>query len=333
VTDRASHAYNAKKRMHVLFNGGTVRETRSSLLLAVMALAAGCAAPTPSPIASATLLPTLAAVAPEAIAVRLARLQGIGPAQPTLTIYEGGRVLTLSEENELFQRQLTQAGIDLVQAEMLETGLFEQSGSYPIEIREGAQPPGIEVPFDRFTLATENGTVQVGSVPYEDLTWMVHSPEREALIALAERLVDLSWLPADAWLNVDAVPYQPRAYLLLGGDVPINEGLDPAGPDMTSVNWPLPGGPERLGAPFVSADGTQSFIDRCLVIGPEAFAGLVRAVADAGFDWSGSASSLFHAVSVPWRSRGIEVDLVARPLLPEESLSCADKSDIPNMDL
>lgn len=298
-----------------------------------MVLAAACAAPSMTPTPAPTALPTPAPVAPEAIAVRLARLQGIGPTEPTLTIYDGGRVLTLSEENELFQRQLTPAGVDLVQAEMLETGLFERSRNYAIEIREGAQPPGMEVPFDRFTLATDDGNVQVGNVPYEDLTWMVHDTERVVLIALAERLVDLSWLPGDAWVSVDAVPYQPRAYLLLGGDLPINQELDSAGPDMASVIWPLPGGPERFGAPFVSADGTESFIDRCLVIGPGAFAGLVGALADAGVDWSGSASSLFDAVSVPWRSRGIEIDLGVRPLLPEESLSCAGKSDIPNMDL
>jgi hypothetical protein len=319
--------------MHPLFNGGTMRKTRSSALLAIMALVAGCAAPSLTPTPTPTALPTPAAVAPEAIAVRLARLQGIGPAEPTLTIYDSGRVLTLSEENELFQRQLTPAGVDLVQAEMLDTGLFERSTNYRIEIRQGAQPPGIEVPFDRFTLATENGDVQVGNVPYEDPTWMVPSPERAALIALAERLVDLSWLPGDAWVNTETVPYQPRAYLLLGGDLPINQELDPAGPDMASVIWPLPGGPERFGAPFVSADGTESSIDRCLLIGPEAFAAVVRALADAGVDWSDSASSLFDAASIPWRSRGIQVDLSVRPLLPEESLSCAGKSDIPNMDL
>jgi hypothetical protein len=309
-----------------------IRSLRASVLVAT-ALVAGCAAPSLSPSPTPTALPTPAAAVPEAIAVRLARLSGIGPALPALTIYDGGRVLTMNDQNELLQRELTPAGVDLVKAAMLETGLFEHSANYPIEIREGVEPPGIEVPFDRFTLATENGKVQVGSVPYEDPTWMVPSPERVVLIALAERLVDLSWLPDDAWVSIDAVPYQPRAYLLLGGDLPINQELDPAGPDMASVIWPLPGGPERFGAPFVSADGTESFIDRCLVIGPEVFAGLVRALADAGVDWSGSASSLFDGVSVPWRSRGIQVDLGVRPLLPEESLSCAGKSDIPNMDL
>jgi hypothetical protein len=133
------------------------RSIRVSLLIAT-ALVAGCATPSASPTPTPSALPTPAVVAPEAIAVRLPRLQGIGPAEPTLTIYDGGRVLTLSEENELFQRQLTPAGVDLVQAEMLDTRLFERSANYPIEIREGAQPPGIEVPFDRFTLATETAT-------------------------------------------------------------------------------------------------------------------------------------------------------------------------------
>jgi hypothetical protein len=310
-----------------------MRTTRSSALLAVIALVAGCAAPSLSPSPTPTALPTPAAAVPEAIAVRLARLSGIGPALPALTIYDGGRVLTMNDQNELLQRELTPAGVDLVKAAMLETGLFEHSVDYPIEIREGVEPPGIEVPFDRFTLATENGTIRVGSVPFDDPTWMVPSPERVLLIALADRLVDLTWLPSDAWVSDDPVPYEPRAHLLLGGDLPISQELDPAGPDMGSVIWSLPGGPEGFGAPFVSADGTESFVDRCLVIGPEAFAALRRALAEAGVDWSGSAGALFGGASVPWRSRGIQVELSARPLLPEESLSCAGKSSIPNMDL
>ncbi len=236
--------------------------------LIIIALTVGCGTQvtvtTPSPATStptdrATVepTPTPGPIQPEAISLRLARLQGIGPFLPTMTVYETGRLLTLNERFELVERRLTPAGVDLIRHAMLETGLFERSMDYPIQIREGVQPPGREVPFDRFRLATPSGQVVVGSMPLEDPTWIVPSPERDALARLAERMVDLSWLPDAAWVNRNPTPYQAPAFLLFGGDLPIAAAVDPAAPDMANVAWPFAVTPERLGGLFVSADGNS----------------------------------------------------------------------------
>ncbi|HYM53578.1 MAG TPA: hypothetical protein VEW45_08940, partial [Candidatus Dormibacteraeota bacterium] len=214
---------------------------------------------------------------------------------------------------------------------MLQTGLFERSADYVIEIRAGVEPPGMEVPFDRFTLATEDGAVQVGSMPFEDPAWIVPSPERAALADLAERLVDLTWLPDQAWATREPAPYAAAAFLLLGGDLSPFE-VDPAAPDMANVAWPFPGTPDQLGGPFSSADGTQSIIDRCMVIGLAELAALNAALVAAGAQGLGAGDSIYGGDFIPWRERGIEVQLELRPLLPEETPTCAGKSQGPGVE-
>jgi hypothetical protein len=312
---------------------GNLNVSKRGWMLVAATLVSGCAAPTSSAALVPSTISTPAAGAPEAISVRLARLQGISPLVPTLTIYEGGRLLTTNEQSELVERRLSPPGVDLVRAAMVETGLFEHTAEYPIEVRAGVQAPGMEVPYDRFELSTDAGMVQVGSFPLEDPTWMVPSPERHALIALAERLVDLSWLPDDAWVSREPVPYHARAYLLLAGDLPMNVDVDPAAPDMAAVAWPFAGGPQQVGAPFISADGSETAIDRCVVISPEALSAVEAALRDAGAGWTDAPDALFRSASVPWRSRAISIELEVRPLLPEESLSCAGKSTLPTIDL
>jgi hypothetical protein len=301
-------------------------------LLLVTALIAGCAPVTPGPTSTPSEPATPGPIEPEAVSVRLARLQGIGPFEPTVTLYESGRLLTLDEQNRLVERRVTPAGSELVRQAMLDTGLFEGSADYVIEIRPGAEPPGMEVPFDRFSLATADGMVVVGSMPFEDPTWIVPSAERDALADLAERLVDLSWLPDEAWATPEPAPYAAAAFLLFGGDLPLVD-VDPAAPDMANVAWPFPGSPDQLGRTFVSADGTQSVMDRCLVIGPAARAALNSALAAGGGQGLGSGAMLFGGDYIPWRERGIAVQLELRPLLPEETPTCAGKSLPPSLDL
>lgn len=310
-------------------DGGRAR--RLGLVLAVV-LVAGCApmSPSPSPVPSA--LPTPGPIEPETISVRLARLQGIGPFLPTLTLYESGRLLTLDEHNALVERRLTPDGVELVRQKMLDTGLFERSADHWFEVREGAEPPGMEVPVDLFKLVTEDGTVEVTSVPYDDPSWMVPSPQRDALSDLAERLVDLSWLHDEAWATREPAPYAAPAFLLFGGDLPLVE-VDPAAPDMANVAWPFPGSPDQLGGPFRSADGTQSIIDRCTVIGERALAALNAALVAAGAEGLGAGDSVYGGDFIPWRARGIEVQLELRPLLPEEAATCAGKNLGPDFDL
>ena len=101
-------------------------------------------------------------------------------------------------------------------------------------------------------------------------------------------------------------------------------GNEPCDRDVDTVAWPVNLPPEGIGPEFTPADGTQSTLDHCAVIG-HAFADALAAAMQPG----GLAGHLYVMTSVPWRARNLFYDLRLRPLLPEESATCAGKSLFP----
>jgi hypothetical protein len=282
------------------------------------------ASPTPVP----SPLPTLPPGEPARVLLRHARLS-FG-AEPLLTLYDDGMLLTLDDANRLSVRWMTARGIRLLRAALIDTGLFGRSANFRIQVIHGVEPPGVDLYLDRFRLAMDGGEVVVNSTPGEDPSWMVPSPERDRLADLATQLRDISWLPDEAWADAEAVPYQAAGYLVFSGTRPLTR---PRGPDLADVEWPFPNPPDILGDRFALEPGHASIFQRCQVIGASSLSLLNLALARRGFEPLGASGALVSSVDIPWRERDVEVDLMVRPLLPDEAATCEGKQLPPRMDL
>lgn len=282
------------------------------------------------PTATASSVASLAPPTPVAIVFRLERSE-LASYVPHLTLYNDGRLVRWDRiRDSLVVQQLNPLGIDAFVAEVRASGSFEASHIVPLEPLPGVEPPGIDPSADRFTLSDAGGDpVVVTNIPYHDPLVFQSSDEREALIALADRVMDPSWLPAEAWKDASPAPFVPDAYLVFSGvyGMPAICTTDSDSEfckrDVATIDlgfeWPSDG----IGPPFKSADGTESVVDHCAVIEPD-FADRIAAVLWPEF---GTAAGHFIlGVSIPWRERNAAYDLTVRPLFPEEEATCAGKS-------
>lgn len=313
--------------------------------LVIAAILAACAAaapsvhlPTASPLHTASPVPTGSSsfresatpVSERTNLFRLDRSETAGWV-PHLTLYGDGRLLRWDRLlDSLTIQTLGPAGIDQFLAVVRASGSFEVSHAVALELLPGVEPPGIDPPTDRFTLASAAGErVVVTTSPYHDPLVFKDSTERDTLMRLADGVMDASWLAAEAWIDPVPRPYVPDAYLLFSG-VYSMPGICPPGSDSTTclrdvatIKLPFALPADGVGSTFVSADGTQSVVDHCAVISPEV-ADQLNAVL-----WPGFASAAGHlnlSVSIPWRQRSASYDLTIRPLFPEEAATCAGKS-------
>ena len=300
-------------------------------LLIVAALSA-CAAPTPSSRSPAASEPAIASVAASASAAILFRLERNEVASwvPHATLYDDGRLLRWDRSTDrLTVQQLSATGIDALLADVRASGSFEASHNVVLQPLPGVDPPGMDLPADRFTVAVAGAEpIVVITNPYRDPLIFQSSAERDALIVLAQRVLDTSWLPADAWIDETARPFVADAYLVFSG-VYASPGLcsgnagDFCSRDVTTLDLPFALPPEGLGTGFTSADGTQSVINHCALIKPD----LANALA-AGLwpEFRTAAGHLYLVASIPWRARSASYDLTLRPLFPEEAPGCGGKS-------
>ncbi|HET7082936.1 MAG TPA: hypothetical protein VFJ00_04425, partial [Candidatus Limnocylindria bacterium] len=267
-----------------------------------------CATPIPSsptPTATDPFHASLEATARPGIVFRLARNE-VASWLPHLTLYDDGRLLQLDRAlDSLSIQQLTPAGVDAFVAEVQASGSFGASHDVPLELLPGVEAPGIDVPGDRFTLTLGGAeAVVVTTSPYRDPLVFQASPEREALIALAERVMDRSWLPAEGWIEASAEPFVPAAYLVFSGVVSF-PGLCPPGSDtltcrldMSTIELPFQLPPDGIGPVISSADGRLDVVNHCAVISPKLADALALAVSP---DLSGAAGHLFLDATIPWR--------------------------------
>lgn len=298
----------------------------------VMGLAA-CATPTsssPEPTATDPLLASLVPGSPAEIIFRF-ETNEVASYLPNLTLYDDGRLLRRDREHDLLTVQrLNPAGIDAFVAEVEASGSFAVSHNIPLVLLPGVEAPAIDVPADRFTLTVAGAEpIVVSTSPFHDPLVFQASAEREALIALAARVMDTSWLPGDAWIDAATEAFAPAAYLVFSG-VTSMPGICPPGTvaeicalDVSTINLPFELPSDGIGPVFHSADGTQSVIDHCAVVTANIADALV-AVSRPQF--GSAAGHLFLGVSIPWRERSATYDMEIRPLFPEEAATCAGKS-------
>jgi hypothetical protein len=267
---------------------------------------------------------------PIAVVFRLER-SDVASYVPILTLYNDGRLIRLDRMHDsLTMQTMSSSGMDAILAEVRASGSFEASHNVLLEPLPGVELPGIDPSADRFTLADPGADpVVVTNIPYHDPLVFQSSDEREALIALADRVMNTSWLPAEAWKDVSPAPFVPEAYLVFSGVYGM-PGTCPPGDDSEfckrdvatiDLGFELP--TDGIGPPFRSADGTESVVDHCAVIEPDVANGIAAVLWP---EFGTAAGHFIIGVSIPWRERNAVYDLTIRPLFPEERATCAGKS-------
>ena len=280
--------------------------------------------------ATASSVASLGSPAPLAVVFRLERSETASYV-PLLTLYNDGRVIRWDRvQDSLTVQRLNPLGIDAFVAEVLASGSFEASHNVLLEPLPGVELPGIDPSADRFTLAVAGADpVVVTNIPYHDPLVFQGSDEREALIALADRVMDTSWLPAEAWKDPSPAPFVPEAYLVFSGvygmpgTCPPGDDSEFCKRDMATIDLGFDLPADGIGPPFKSADGTESVVDHCALIEPDVANGIAAVLWP---EFGTAAGHFILGASVPWRERSAVYDLTIRPLFPEEAATCAGKS-------
>jgi hypothetical protein len=303
-------------------------------------LARATASPSPSPSPSLTASPS-ASPSPVPTATPVAGDPEIGElvfsvapwsdiVQPfTTSLMADGRLTTIrigGGPGALTQQRLTPEGIRLVRGEILDTGLFGESAFYGPVPRPGHELPGRGASGFGVALGTPDGIVSVGwmTVEGDEVEWAEPSPERERLDQLGERLVTLdSWLPAEAWLEQEPIPYLPARYRLFTISQPWGGDLDELPPELGDVVWPLDGTVLTFGD---EVEGSHpDYLMRCGVVSADEAAQVWAALGEAGasMEEPGTQNVVSGGLGQRATTRLVEVMLVA--IHPHE-VSCEGAS-------
>lgn len=192
------------------------------LLLAAALTSCSAESVSPSPTGLGSDAP--APQAPVEILFRLERREEqLYPLLPRLTLYADGRLLTWDPaRDDLAVRTLGEAGIDAFLAEVLASGSFGESHGVPADPLPGSSidPFTKGIGVDEFSLNPPDGPpIKVTTITTNDPRLFARSPERDALMALVDRLIAADWLAADSWVDSTPSRYVADAYLLLTGSV------------------------------------------------------------------------------------------------------------------
>ena len=174
------------------------------LLLAAALTSCSAASASPSPTGLGSDSP--APHAPVEILFRLERREEqLHPLLPRLTLYADGRLLTWDPaRDDLTVRTLGEAGIDAFLAEVLASGSFGESHGVPADPLPGSSidPFTQGIGVDEFSLFPSAGPpITVTTITTDDLDLFAGSPERDALVALADRLIAADWLADESWVK------------------------------------------------------------------------------------------------------------------------------------
>jgi hypothetical protein len=319
------------------FVGGTPMTimTRAAAVAAVVAIAAligfqfnnliSNVGSSPSPSASLTpdASPSSPSPSEDGAASLVLRLMGGGVAGQVhlVTILDDGRVITSDPTGAIppVERRLTAAGIQLVRDELDATGLTDTSADYYPVANPGVEPPGWGGASPSLVVGLPGGgTVHINWLLFGDTEqdYFQPQPEAEALDALAARLVTLDeWLPASAWADVTARPYEPTTYRILiqyqqwGGDV------DDLPVESATVAWPLAGGIDAFGDVVTPSPDEL----RCGVATAEEGMAVTEALQAAGAPMGEQA---YLAFELGDRATSRLVTITLEPIMPFGNASC-----------
>ena len=243
---------------------------------------------------------------------------------PTTTILGDGRVIwprtTAADPAPVLSvRRLSDQGLATVRDEISGSGLFEADAVFRPEPLPGSEPPGHGACQYDFDWRGGEDPIHVSSTMWfgddEESTYYEPAPEREALDALAQRLVDPeAWLDASDWADAEAVAFQPESYLVMavvyeGG----TEGATEGAPDVDAVAWPFPEPPDAFGDAV--SDG------RCDVATADVIEGFAADLAAAGMEQFESPAD-GPTITLPWAAGDASVDIVIHPQRPDGEPPC-----------
>lgn len=297
------------------------RTTRARAALVTMVLLAACAGggggrPTSSP------GPGISHPAGSDLVLRIDSAGGFVPVEfvftalPLLTISGDGTVVVQGAQDAIFPgpalapiraRRLTEAGLQLVLAEVAKTGFFGTSADF-----NGAQAMVADANATVFTMHADGREVQVsvyalGLLAGSDPPSTMGAREREAhrlLAPLAEKLELLdSWIPESAWAEIAWHSYRSDTLRLLVRNAD-GDPADPSGIDGGRIPWPVDGDPATFGDPYPPIDGA-----RCGVVSGDA--------AGAWYSALGAANQLTRFTAGDHRYQ-----VLVRPVLAGEAPRC-----------
>lgn len=286
----------------------------------------------PSPIPSATRSPRvlrspqpLPSASPPSFVLSYERSSDIPVTRgPELLVTSDGQAIAAPNfGTQLTARRLAQAGIDALRSAALETGLFTESRSIGRKLRPDASPElgrGYEAVV--ITVRVGGRDVRVSTFARDSQDYRYQwDPGREELLALADRLADLRWLPASAWLDPTTRPYAATFHRLY-----IETLRNVASPGVTvSVDdlWPFTTAPEGFGE-TVTLDpaSTPDLVARCAVLTAEDARLLGVSIVGAGYapDIRGVGGTF------RWPAGSGEILLQLEPLLPHVPPTCTGVS-------
>lgn len=231
----------------------------------------------------------------------------------------------------------TPAGVELLVRSVLDTGLFTRSRSIQRHLLPGASP-NLNRGFEWLSIRVKNGdqdiTVSTFARDAEDglYTW---DAGRERLLALADRLADLSWLPAGAWFAPSLSPYVAvyhRLYVETAPNLtscsgpPATNCFDPLAPNPVTAVWPFTVDPGQLGVAVPTDPNLPpTFGARCAILTADDARILGEAIARTN-------GTTYHpelrvtSSKYRWPAGSGDVYLQLEPLLPIAAPTCAGVS-------
>jgi hypothetical protein len=236
-----------------------------------------------------------------------------------------GRYVTRADDNQLRERRLTPAGVQLVRDEIAATGLFERDQRFPLERLPNATPPAHGLGGLSFRAWRDTRIVEVGTATDQgpEEVYYQPSPARTRLDRLSKQLIKPeTWLPAAAWADPVERPYEPVAFALL---LRLESDGYNATPtiDELSATWPFSVGPRALGETLPPTAGPFAETTRCTPLTKDDTLAVKDAIVRAGGSGLGQTSpdgTLVVVFGSTDQQKGL--DLMLRPLLPDRA-SCA----------
>lgn len=271
------------------------------------------------------------------------RIEAIGETGRTwvISIYDDGRVLTpgitpnvYSDEAWMIVRFLTDAGVERLVGEVLDTGLFEAGAQYPPVPLPGVEPPGRGASGYSITVARGSEQAVVGwtSVYADDATFYEPSSEREALDALATRLVDFTtWLPAEERASTEQCDYQAQRFLVFVEAQAWGGSLDELPVDIADIDWPLGGEILDWGEEIDVSAADPAYLLRCGEVSRDEAVTLadgLRAPGAEPYLDEGLGTAAYVELRLGDRAETRVVSVYIEPLMPDES-GCTDQPPNP----
>lgn len=239
-----------------------------------------------------------------------------------LVTSDGEAIWWTNNESKVAHRRLAASGVDTLTRLIADTGLFTQSRSLDRTLLPGRTPgPGHGGGASNITVRSGASEVHVSAtVHFPDDDAYRSDPGRDELLALAEKLDDLSWLPSTAWADPAAQPYIAdyyRLFIALHSNVQNPLVVVPIG-----SLWPFTTPPESFGDLLRQAvPGPNATPVRCAVVTASDARLVGEAFVRAGPGrYEGDERSF--VAELTWPAGNGYYTFAIEPVLPHDELTC-----------